>query len=194
MNTTKKLTLSAVLLALGLILPFFTGQIQEIGNKLLPMHIPVLICGFVCGWKYGMLVGFITPLLRCVLFSMPAPMNAICMAFELATYGIVAGILYGKLVKSKLRIYISLLVSMITTASLLQEVTVSRPFSTAVTTVRSVSSGRSQHHHLRHQPLCIYLANVFGRSLVKCDSWYYTTNSADSDYHFSIRKSRSNEY
>ena len=114
MNTTKKLTLSAVLLALGLILPFFTGQIQEIGNKLLPMHIPVLICGFVCGWKYGMLVGFITPLLRCVLFSMPAPMTAICMAFELATYGIVAGILYGKLVKSKLRIYISLLVSMIT--------------------------------------------------------------------------------
>lgn len=113
MNTTKKLTLSAVLLALGLILPFFTGQIQEIGNKLLPMHIPVLICGFVCGWKYGMLVGFITPLLRSLLFSMPAPTNAIGMAFELATYGAVVGILYSKLAKSKLRIYISLLVAMI---------------------------------------------------------------------------------
>ena len=113
MNTTKKLTLSAVLLALGLILPFFTGQIQEIGNKLLPMHIPVLICGFVCGWKYGMLVGFTTPLLRCVLFSMPAPMNAICMAFELATYGAISGFLYGKLNGSKLRTYISLLGAMV---------------------------------------------------------------------------------
>lgn len=60
MNTTKKLTISAVLLALGLILPFFTGQIQEIGNKLLPMHIPILICGFVCGWKYGLITGAIT--------------------------------------------------------------------------------------------------------------------------------------
>lgn len=113
MNTTKKTTLSAVLLALGLILPFFTGQIQEIGNKLLPMHIPILICGFVCGWKYGMLVGFLTPLLRCVLFSMPSPINAICMAFELATYGAMVGIVYGKLAKSKIRIYISLLVAMI---------------------------------------------------------------------------------
>lgn len=113
MNTTKKLTLSAVLLALGLILPFFTGQIQEIGNKLLPMHIPVLLCGFICGWKYGLLVGFITPLLRSLLFSMPAPTNAIGMAFELATYGAVVGILYSKLAKSKLRIYISLLVAMV---------------------------------------------------------------------------------
>lgn len=113
MNTTKKLTLSAVLLALGLILPFFTGQIQEIGNKLLPMHIPVLLCGFICGWKHGLLVGFITPLLRSLLYSMPAPTNAIGMAFELATYGAVVGILYSKLAKSKLRIYICLLVAMI---------------------------------------------------------------------------------
>lgn len=113
MNTTKKLTLSAVLLALGLILPFFTGQIQEIGNKLLPMHIPILICGFVCGWKYGLITGAITPLLRCMLFSMPAPINAICMAFELATYGMVSGWLYQKIKTMKLRIYASLLTAMI---------------------------------------------------------------------------------
>lgn len=113
MKNTKKLVLSALFLALGLVLPFLTGQIREIGNKLLPMHIPVLICGFVCGWKYGMLVGFITPLLRCALFSMPAPTNAICMAFELATYGAVSGFLYGKLNGSKLRTYISLLGAMV---------------------------------------------------------------------------------
>ena len=113
MNTTKRLTISAALLALGLILPFFTGQMQEIGNKLLPMHIPILICGFICGWKYGLITGAITPLLRCILFSMPAPMNAICMAFELATYGTVSGWIYQKANGLRLRIYLSLLTAMI---------------------------------------------------------------------------------
>ena len=100
-------------LALGLVLPFFTGQIREIGNKLLPMHIPVLLCGFLCGPQYGLLVGFITPLLRSLLFSMPPLPRAIGMAFELATYGAVTGLLYRKLPKSKARIYISLLIAMV---------------------------------------------------------------------------------
>ncbi len=113
MNNTKRLTISAVLLTLGLILPFFTGQLQTIGNKLLPMHLPILICGFVCGWKYGLLTGFITPLLRSLLFSMPLPINAFCMAFELATYGAISGCLYEKLKGTKFKIYISLFVSMI---------------------------------------------------------------------------------
>lgn len=113
MNTTKRLTTSAVLLALGLILPFFTGQIQEIGNKLLPMHLPILICGFICGWKYGLMTGFVTPLLRCMLFSMPLPINAFCMAFELATYGAISGFIYQKTKHLRLRIYISLLLAMI---------------------------------------------------------------------------------
>ncbi len=113
MNMTKRLTISAVLLALGLILPFFTGQIQEIGNKLLPMHLPILICGFICGWKYGLMTGFVTPLLRCMLFSMPLPVNAFCMAFELATYGAISGLMYQKAKGLRLRIYISLLSAMI---------------------------------------------------------------------------------
>ncbi len=112
MKTTKKLTISAVLLALGLILPFLTGQIQNIGNKLLPMHLPILICGFVCGWKYGLMAGFMTPLLRCILFSMPLPVNAFCMAFELATYGAVSGLIYQTVKVLKLRIYLSLLSAM----------------------------------------------------------------------------------
>ena len=112
MRSIKKLTLSAVFLALGFVLPFFTGQIHEIGNKLLPMHIPVLICGFVCGWKYGLLVGFVTPLLRSVSFGLPVFIKAIGMAFELATYGAIVGILYQKLPKTKIRIYISLLTAM----------------------------------------------------------------------------------
>lgn len=113
MKSTKKLTLAAGFLSLGLILPFFTGQMREIGNKLLPMHIPVLLCGIVCGPKYGLLVGFITPLLRSFLFSMPIPIKAIGMAFELATYGFIIGILYYRFVHKKFRIYINLLTAMI---------------------------------------------------------------------------------
>lgn len=113
MKNTKKLVWAAVFLALGLVLPFFTGQIPEIGNKLLPMHIPILLCGFVCGWKYGLLVGFITPLFRMTLFGMPPLMTAIGMAFELAAYGAVTGLLYNRLAKSKARIYVSLIAAMI---------------------------------------------------------------------------------
>lgn len=109
----KKMVLSAFFLALGLVLPFLTGQIPEIGGMLLPMHIPVLICGYVCGWKYGLLVGFITPLFRTMLFGMPPLPTAIGMAFELATYGAVTGILYNMLKSSKLRIYISLFAAML---------------------------------------------------------------------------------
>ena len=96
-NKTKKLVLSALLLAAGLVLPFLTGSIPNFGRMLLPMHLPVLLCGFVCGWQWGLLVGFVTPLLRSVLFGMP-PMvpTALAMAFELAAYGAVAGLCYRR--------------------------------------------------------------------------------------------------
>ena len=67
----KNLVIAAMLLAVGLVLPFLTGQIQQIGNMLLPMHFPVILCGLICGWKYGLGVGFILPLLRSVIFGMP---------------------------------------------------------------------------------------------------------------------------
>lgn len=95
-TNVKNLTLAAVFLALGLVLPFFTGQIPQIGSMLLPMHIPVLLCGLICGWRYGGIVGFILPLLRYTLFSMPIIFpTGIAMSFELMTYGIVIGYLYN---------------------------------------------------------------------------------------------------
>lgn len=91
----KKLVLAAMFLAIGLLLPFLTGQIPQFGKMLLPMHIPVLLCGLICGWQYGLIVGFITPLLRSVIFGMPILFpTAVSMAFELMTYGFVIGFLY----------------------------------------------------------------------------------------------------
>ena len=92
----KNMTLAAMFLAIGLVLPFFTGQIPQIGSMLLPMHIPVFLCGLICGWQYGAVVGFILPLLRYLLFGMPVLFpGGVSMAFELLTYGLVAGLLYG---------------------------------------------------------------------------------------------------
>ncbi len=91
----QNLVLAAMLTAVGIVLPFFTGQIPQIGNMLLPMHLPVLVCGLICGWQYGGIVGFILPLLRRVLFGMPPMPNGIAMAFELAAYGAIAGFVYN---------------------------------------------------------------------------------------------------
>ena len=95
-QTTQNFVLAAMFMALGLVLPFLTGQIQQIGNMLLPMHLPVLVCGLICGWQYGAVVGFVLPLLRFVLFGMPPlyPMG-VSMAFELAAYGFLVGWLYS---------------------------------------------------------------------------------------------------
>ncbi len=117
MNKTaiQKLAAAAMLFALGLLLPFVTGQIPEIGNMLLPMHIPVLLCGFVCGWKYGFAVGALLPIIRSFLFGMP-PLypSAVTMAFELAAYGFFTGFIYLILRKKNLTaVYISLITSMI---------------------------------------------------------------------------------
>lgn len=90
----QNLVLSAMLLAVGIVLPFFTGQIPQIGSMLLPMHLPVLVCGLICGWQYGGIIGFILPLFRYALFGMPPMPNGLAMAFELAAYGIIAGFLY----------------------------------------------------------------------------------------------------
>ena len=101
-------------LSLGLLLPFLTIQIPEIGKTLLPMHIPVILCGFICGWQYGLTVGFITPLLRSVVFTKPEMYpTAFAMAFELATYGLMCGLMYKVLPKKKASIYPALVISMI---------------------------------------------------------------------------------
>lgn len=111
---TRKLVITALGLALALTLPLLTGQIPTLGNMLLPMHIPVLLIGFICGWPYGLLLGLIAAPLRSLIFGMP-PMYpaALAMAFEMATYGALSGLLYRLLPKKIINIYVTLVISMI---------------------------------------------------------------------------------
>ena len=119
MNTTrfnvKKMVLAALMLALCMVLPFLTGQIPQIGSALLPMHFPVLLCGFVCGGPWGAAVGFVAPLLRYLLFGMPPIYpTGLAMAFELATYGLVSGLVYARAKKHTLpMIYAALVAAMV---------------------------------------------------------------------------------
>ncbi len=114
MRTVKNLVFSAMLLALCMVLPFVTGGIPRIGNLIAPMHIPVFICGFLCGWQYGAVIGFIAPLMRSMLFSMPVMYpTAAAMAFELAAYGLICGILNKLFPKKSVYLYPALIISMI---------------------------------------------------------------------------------
>ena len=110
----RRLAYSALFLALALVLPFLTGQIPTIGKALSPMHIPVMLCGFLCGPLWGAAVGAVAPLLRSVLFGMPAMFpGAAAMAFELAVYGGMAGWLRQVLPKTKAAACAVLIIAMI---------------------------------------------------------------------------------
>lgn len=110
----RRLTISAMMVAIGLLLPFVTAQIQLIGNMLSPMHFPVFVCGMLCGPLWGLATGAVLPLLRSFLFGMPALMpSAAAMAFELAAYGFFSGLLRAKLPKTVPMLYVTLGVSML---------------------------------------------------------------------------------
>ena len=113
-RTIRNLVFSALCLGLCLVLPFLTGQIPQVGNMLCPMHIPVLLSGFLCGPWWAMATGLVAPTLRFILFSMPAPMPVgLAMTFELAVYGLTAGLLYRIMPKKIPGIYASLIGAMI---------------------------------------------------------------------------------
>ena len=100
-------------LAMALVFPFITGQMQSFGAALCPMHLPVLLCGFICGARYGAVVGAAAPLLRFSLFGMPVFWNAVPMTFELCAYGLFAGLLYALLPKKAVYTYVSLICAML---------------------------------------------------------------------------------
>ena len=102
-------------LAVGMVLPTLTMQIKEIGDTLLPMHLPVMLCGLICGPFWGGFIGLVLPFLRSVTFGMPPIYpNAVWMALELAAYGAVIGLVYLCFKKKNtLAVYVSLVSAML---------------------------------------------------------------------------------
>ncbi len=117
-STSKKIVFSALMLALGVLLPFMVshGLVLVKGNVILPMHIPVIICSFLCGPVQGGICGFLVPYLSSVLTGMPLMYpSALLMSFELLTYGVVCGLVHRMFgYSSKIRyIYAALILGML---------------------------------------------------------------------------------
>ncbi len=110
----KRMIRAALFLAVAFVMPFLTGQIPKFGAMLCPMHIPVLLCGFICGGPWGAVVGLAAPLVRSFVLGMPPFFpTAVCMAAELCTYGLVSGLIHKFLPRKKIYVYLSLLIAMI---------------------------------------------------------------------------------
>lgn len=92
-NQTKKMVVTAMCIALGVVLPVAFHSIPNAGSVLLPMHIPVLLAGLLCGWPYGLACGLLAPILSSLTTGMPPMAYLPSMLFELAAYGLMAGLL-----------------------------------------------------------------------------------------------------
>ncbi|MCL2013761.1 MAG: ECF transporter S component [Oscillospiraceae bacterium] len=91
-TTIRNIALTGLFIALGIALPMTIAHIPQSGQIFLPMHIPVLLCGLICGWQYGMFCGPATVGLSMLFTNMPPVYFAIPMFFELAVYGLIAGL------------------------------------------------------------------------------------------------------
>lgn len=94
-NRTLLMIWAAFFVAISVLVPVIFHAVGGLGKVFLPMHIPVILCGFICGPYYGLLCGVIAPILSAMCTGMPVMFpNGIIMAFELAAYGFVSGFLY----------------------------------------------------------------------------------------------------
>ena len=115
MFTVKKTVISAMLIAIGVVLPLMFHSIPNAGRVFLPMHIPVLLAGIICGFPYGIITGILTPLLSHFTTGMPPAAFLPPMACELAAYGAVSSLLikYARVKSIYLNIYIALIGAML---------------------------------------------------------------------------------
>lgn len=106
----RKIVLSGLFIAFGVLLPMIFHQFNMGGPAFLPMHIPVLIAGLFLGPAAGLLVGLVTPILSSLLTGMPVPFPMLpIMIFELGAYGLVSGFFNENL---RTNTYISMIIAM----------------------------------------------------------------------------------
>ncbi len=120
----KNLIYASLCLALAVVLPAISRSVLiplpsgsvKLAQIISPMHIPVFLCGFLCGWQWGLAVGAIAPILNSFITGGMFPAlypQAFRMVFELATYGMVSGLLYRLLPKKPWNVYFTLIAAMI---------------------------------------------------------------------------------
>lgn len=111
----RKSMITAICMALCVVLPLAFHLIPDGGTLFSPMHLPVLLCGLVCGWQYGLLCGLLGPVLSSFITGMPGIGYLPTMMIELALYGLISGLLIKLLYTGRKMadIYLSLVSAMI---------------------------------------------------------------------------------
>ena len=108
----RKLVMSAMFLTIAIVLPRLFLADPVLGQRILPMHLPVLLCGLICGYEYGAMVGLLSPILALMINGKPMPNMALGMTLELCIYGFISGVLFIILSK-KLPFLASVFISLI---------------------------------------------------------------------------------
>ena len=111
-SNIKRLVITAVCIALCVVLPMVFHSFPGGGNVFLPMHIPVLLCGLMCSWPYGLVCGLLGPLLSSIITGMPPAAILPSMMVECGVYGCVSGLMMC-FVRTK-KLYLDLYISMVT--------------------------------------------------------------------------------
>ncbi|HEY8391474.1 MAG TPA: ECF transporter S component [Capillibacterium sp.] len=112
LSSVQRSLITAVCIGLCVVLPIMFHSIPNAGTVISPMHIPVLLSGLVCGWSFGLLCGLAGPLLSSLLTGMPPLVYLPSMLVELATYGLVCGLMFNLIFTKKL--YADLYLSLVT--------------------------------------------------------------------------------
>ena len=114
MSTVKRLVTTAICAALCVVLPMAFHWIPNAGSVILPMHIPVLLCGLTCGWPYGLVCGLLGPFISSFT-GMPPLAILPSMMVECGVYGLVTGLMmrYVRTGKPMADLYISMVTAMI---------------------------------------------------------------------------------
>jgi len=105
----KFLTLTALLIAVGVLLPMVFHILSFGGPMFLPMHIPVLVAGFLLPWQFAALVG-ITLHFLAFPYRNASSAHGFTMTAELFTYGITTSLLYRNFKKNT---YVSMISAML---------------------------------------------------------------------------------
>ena len=71
LTVLNKSILTALCVALCVVLPMTLHAIPKGGVLFSPMHLPVLLCGLVCGAPFGLVCGILGPLVSSLLTGMP---------------------------------------------------------------------------------------------------------------------------
>ena len=114
MTGTKKLTFASISLACCFFLPLLTTHAPQVSMMLCLMHFPVMVCGMMCGAPWGVAVGVSAPILRSLMFGMPAMYpEAVAMCIEMGVYGFVCGLEANDPRKSPGNVFLDLILAMV---------------------------------------------------------------------------------